>query len=189
MGRRFRDQISQVRPRLDSKYTSSTTPGQQIRVIGCRVAVPRSHWSAVPTLLFIYISQLLRDSFSVSQQPPIWEPPSHYSMPVNWSPWRGAGEAVSPLMMQQGMMCTVCIVTVSIVSIICQDQSPLESEEGLPPQHHTWSRYLNMCGMENQEYNTYWRPLYSKHHLHVCCLLTRQCVVCIGTAFLQYCAL
>ena len=26
------------------------------------------------------ISQLLRDSFSVSQQPPIWEPPSHYSM-------------------------------------------------------------------------------------------------------------
>ena len=27
-----------------------------------------------------YISQLLRDSFSVSQQPPIWELPSHYSM-------------------------------------------------------------------------------------------------------------
>ena len=26
------------------------------------------------------ISQLLRDSFSVSLQPPIWEPPSHYSM-------------------------------------------------------------------------------------------------------------
>ena len=26
------------------------------------------------------ISQLLRDSFYVSQQPPIWEPPSHYSM-------------------------------------------------------------------------------------------------------------
>ena len=26
------------------------------------------------------ISQLLRDSYSVSQQPPIWEPPSHYSM-------------------------------------------------------------------------------------------------------------
>ena len=51
-----------------------------IRVIGCRVAVPRSHWSAVPTPLFIYIAQLLRDSFSVSQQPPIWEPPSHYSM-------------------------------------------------------------------------------------------------------------
>ena len=25
------------------------------------------------------ISQLLRDTFSVSQQPPIWEPPSHYS--------------------------------------------------------------------------------------------------------------
>ena len=49
-------------------------------VIGCRVAVLRSHWSAVPTLLFIYKSQLLRDSFFVSQQPPIWEPPSHYSM-------------------------------------------------------------------------------------------------------------
>ena len=65
-------------PRLD--LTSLTMPGQQIRVIGCRVAVPRSHWSAVPTLLFIYIAQLLRDSFFVSQQPPIWEPPSHYSM-------------------------------------------------------------------------------------------------------------
>ena len=60
--------------------TSLTTPGLQIRVIGCRVAVPRSYWSAVPTPLFIYISQLLRDSFSVSQQPPIWEPPSHYSI-------------------------------------------------------------------------------------------------------------
>ena len=47
------------------------------------------------------------------------------------------------------VQCTVCIVTVSIVSIICQDQSPLESEEGLPPQHRTWSRYLNMWGMEN----------------------------------------
>ena len=34
-------------------------------MIGCCVAVPRSHWSAVPTALFIYISQLLRDSFSV----------------------------------------------------------------------------------------------------------------------------
>ena len=80
MGRRFRDYISQVQPRQDSKYTSSTTSGQQIRLIGCRVAVPHSHWSAVPTLLFIFISQLLRDSFSVSQQPPIWEPPSQYSM-------------------------------------------------------------------------------------------------------------
>ena len=65
-------------PRLD--LTSSTTPGLQIRVIGCCVAVPRSYWSAVPTPLFIYISQLLRDSFSVYQQSPIWEPPSHYSM-------------------------------------------------------------------------------------------------------------
>ena len=72
--------ISQVQPQPDCKYTRSTTPGLQIHVIGCRVAVPRSHWSAVPTPLFIYISQLLRDSFSVSQQPPIWEPPSHYSM-------------------------------------------------------------------------------------------------------------
>ena len=49
-------------------------------MIGCRVAVPCSYWSVIPTPLFIYISQLLRDSFSVSQQPPIWEPPSHYSM-------------------------------------------------------------------------------------------------------------
>ena len=49
-------------------------------MIGCRVTVPRYYWSAVPTLLFIYISQLLKNSFSVSQQPPIWEPPSHYSI-------------------------------------------------------------------------------------------------------------
>ena len=72
--------ISLVRPHTDCKYRSLTTPGLQIRVIGCHVAVPRSYWSAVPTPLFIYISQLLRDSFSVSQQPPIWEPPSHSSM-------------------------------------------------------------------------------------------------------------
>ena len=45
----------------EPNLTSSTTPGLQIRVIGCCVAVPRSYWSAVPTLLFIYISQLLRD--------------------------------------------------------------------------------------------------------------------------------
>ena len=70
--------ISQVRPPPDCKYTHSTTP--RLCVIGCRVAVPCSHWSAVPTPLFIYISQLLRDSFFVSQQPPIWEPPSHFSM-------------------------------------------------------------------------------------------------------------
>ena len=50
-------------------------------VIGCLAAMPRSHWSAVSTPLFDNISQLLRDSFSVSQEPPIWEPPSHYSMP------------------------------------------------------------------------------------------------------------
>ena len=49
-------------------------------VIGCLVAVPCSHWSAVPTHLYDNISQLLRDSFSVFQQPPIWEPPSHCSM-------------------------------------------------------------------------------------------------------------
>ena len=49
-------------------------------VIGCPVAVLRSHWSAVPTPLFDNISQLLGDSFSVSQQPPICELPSHYSM-------------------------------------------------------------------------------------------------------------
>ena len=34
-------------PRLD--LTSSTTPGQQIRVIGCHVAVPCSHFLTVPT--------------------------------------------------------------------------------------------------------------------------------------------
>ena len=33
------------------------------------------------------ISQLLRDSFSVYQQPPIWEPPSHYSMSSPTSNW------------------------------------------------------------------------------------------------------
>ena len=74
------DLTSEVQPHPDCKYTCSTTPGLQIRVIGCCVAVPHYHWSAVPTPWFIYISQLSRDSFSVSQQPPIWEPPSHYSM-------------------------------------------------------------------------------------------------------------
>ena len=38
----------------------------------CRAPIGRLH--------VCYISQLLRDSFSVSQQPPIWEPPSHNSM-------------------------------------------------------------------------------------------------------------
>ena len=64
MGRRF-----QVRPGLDSKYTSSTTPGQQIRVIGCRVAVPHSHWSAVPTPLFIYIPVVEGLIFCISATP------------------------------------------------------------------------------------------------------------------------
>ena len=43
----------------------------------CRAALP-----LVSCLHFLvcYISQLLRYSFSVSQQPQIWEPPSHYSM-------------------------------------------------------------------------------------------------------------
>ena len=49
-------------------------------VIGCCVAVPRSHWLAVPTPLFDNISQLFGDSFSVSQQPPICEFPSHSSL-------------------------------------------------------------------------------------------------------------
>ena len=49
-------------------------------VIGCCVAVPRSHWLAVPNPLFDNISQLLGDSFSASQQPPICEFPSHSSL-------------------------------------------------------------------------------------------------------------
>ena len=86
-------------PRLD--LTSSTTPGQQIHyglphpdskynksmwladVSPCHAPIGRL--SPLPCLItqqlhVCYISQLLRDSFSVSQQPPIWEPPSHYSM-------------------------------------------------------------------------------------------------------------
>ena len=47
MGSPEPNKISQVRPHPDCKYTSSTTPRLQISVIGCRVAVPRSHWSAV----------------------------------------------------------------------------------------------------------------------------------------------
>ena len=72
--------------RLD--LTSLTTPGQQIHKFDHTRTANLCDWllcrsAAVPLvgcLLFIYISQLLRDSFSVSQQPPIWEPPSHYSM-------------------------------------------------------------------------------------------------------------
>ena len=33
--------------------------------------------------LQLHLLQLLGDSFSLSQQPPIWEPPSHYSMILN----------------------------------------------------------------------------------------------------------
>ena len=94
MGSPEPNQISQVQPQPDCKYTRSTTPGLKICMIGCRVAAPRSHWWAVPTPLFIYIFQLLRDSFFVSQQPPIWEPPSHYSMMLqlqsaaSYRPWR-----------------------------------------------------------------------------------------------------
>ena len=74
------DLTSLITPRLQILKVDHTRT--VIHVIGCRVAVPRSYWSVVPIPLFIYISQLLRDSFSVSQQPHIWEPPSHYSMPV-----------------------------------------------------------------------------------------------------------
>ena len=86
-------------PRLD--LTSSTMPGQKIHygrphpeskynksvwlaaVSPCRTPIGRLS----PLLCLItrrlhvcYISQLLRDSFSIFQQPPIWKPPSHYSM-------------------------------------------------------------------------------------------------------------
>jgi len=101
MGSPEPNKISQVWPHPDCKYIRSTTPGLQIRVVGCRVAVPHSYWSAVPTPLFIYISQLLRDSFSVSQQPPIWEPPSHYSMGLlhdcTTSPINGLQDQLPPV--------------------------------------------------------------------------------------------
>ena len=53
--------ISQVRPPPDCKYTHSTTPG--LRVIGCCVAVPRSHWSAVPTPLFEHTPSLNKEYY------------------------------------------------------------------------------------------------------------------------------
>ena len=88
-------------PRLDL-LTSLTTPGQQkhygqphpdskynksmllAAVSQCHASII-GRLSPLPCLItwqlhVCYISQLLRDSFSVSQQPPIWEPPSHYSM-------------------------------------------------------------------------------------------------------------
>ena len=58
--------ISQVRPSLDCKYTSLTTPGLQICVIGCRVAVPRSHWSAVCLLHLPVVEGLI---FCISATP------------------------------------------------------------------------------------------------------------------------
>ena len=57
-------------PKKMSKGLVNQTIKMSRVVIGCHVAVPRSHWSAVPTPLFDNISQLLRDSISVSQQPP-----------------------------------------------------------------------------------------------------------------------
>ena len=53
--------------------------------------MPRSHWSAVPTLVFDNISQLLRDSFSISEQPPSGNllPIIPWSWPVYVPPhWR-----------------------------------------------------------------------------------------------------
>ena len=46
--------------------TSSTTPGLQICVIGCRVAVPRSHWSAVCLLHLPVVEGLI---FCISGTP------------------------------------------------------------------------------------------------------------------------
>ena len=63
---------TQVRPQLDCKYNSYLVIGQlRFHETNRRRVCDNNN-----------ISQSFRDSFSVSQQPPIWEPPSHYSMRV-----------------------------------------------------------------------------------------------------------
>ena len=69
-GRRFPDNFLFFRPRLDVLYNSYLVIGQLRSLVTKRRRVSDNN----------NISQLLRESFSVSQQPPIWEPPSHYSM-------------------------------------------------------------------------------------------------------------
>ena len=56
-------------------------------MIGCHVAVPCSHWSAVPTPLFDNMAAACLQHFPVVEglifcisATPIWKPPSHYSM-------------------------------------------------------------------------------------------------------------
>ena len=80
MGTPVRNNFLSGRPKKMSKGPVYNTKKMSRVVIGCHVAMPRSHWSAVSTPLFNNISQLLRDSFSVTKQPPICEFPSHSSL-------------------------------------------------------------------------------------------------------------
>ena len=69
-------QIHYLRPQTDGQYNSYLVIGQL-----------RSHETNRRSFSDNNnISQLLRDKFFVSQQPPIWEPPSHYSMALGVDP-------------------------------------------------------------------------------------------------------
>ena len=57
-------------PRLDHAWTANTL----------RLTKPALPLISCPHSLVWKHGSLLRDSFSVTQQPPIWEPPSHHSM-------------------------------------------------------------------------------------------------------------
>ena len=53
-------------------------------LVGCLHSLIWKHGSCMSAT-----SPRERDSFSVSQQPPIWDPPSHYSMPSTLQWWKG----------------------------------------------------------------------------------------------------
>ena len=95
------NKFSYLQPRPDGKALPMTTPGRIIQfLLGGQLRSHETNRKRVGKCAFgdgtlninelvmsrkrvsdkNNISQLLRDSFFVSQQPPIWEPPSHYSM-------------------------------------------------------------------------------------------------------------
>ena len=77
MGTLVRNNFLSGRPKKMSKgpvdHTKKWVELWLAAVLPCRTPIGRLH--------VCYISQLFRESLSVSQQPPIWEPPSHSSMP------------------------------------------------------------------------------------------------------------
>ena len=130
------------------------------------------------------ISQLLRDSFSVSQQPLIWEPPSHYSMertlhwgssnillewnlPGPWRtfsgdwPWQQLYDQVQFITAQTARdPCWKIFVATKYFWLCCESMTPTSAY-----------RLLFSHKITKQKIIQWWHPL-SGGHYH---LLTDQC--------------